>query len=145
MTMPRLELCGALIVAHLLQHVSSILHIPAENTFARTDSRVLLRWLRGDPRQFKPVVGNRASEVLEFSSPNSWSHITEKDNTSDCASWDCTLQPSLDLATMVALTTLGLATMVARPKVVKETRVPVASRRALIPCYTTQARRELST
>ena len=34
MTTLRLELCGALIVACLLKHVSSILHIPAENTFA---------------------------------------------------------------------------------------------------------------
>ena len=40
-TIPRLELCGALIVASLLRHVSSILLIPTENTFAWIDSRVV--------------------------------------------------------------------------------------------------------
>ena len=85
MTIPRLQLCGALIVARLLKHVSSILHIPAENTFAWTDSCVVSGWLRVDPRRFKAFVRNRVSEVLELASPNSWRHVTGKDNPADCA------------------------------------------------------------
>ena len=56
MTIPRLELCGALIVPRLLKHFSSILGVPAESIFAWTDSRVALGWLRGDPRRFKTFV-----------------------------------------------------------------------------------------
>ena len=59
MTTPRLELCGALVVACLLKHVTDVLHIPAENVFAWTDSQIVLSWLRGDPRRFKVFVGNR--------------------------------------------------------------------------------------
>ena len=45
MTIPRLELCGALTVTRLLKHVSRILSVPAESIFALPDSRVVLGWL----------------------------------------------------------------------------------------------------
>ena len=40
------------------------------NTYAWTDSRVMLGWLRGDPRSFRVFVGNRVSEILELTPPN---------------------------------------------------------------------------
>ena len=86
MTIPRLELCGALIAARLLKHVSGLLSIPAENIFAWTDSRVVLGWLRGDPRRFKTFVGNRVSEVLELIPPNARRHVSGKNDPADCAS-----------------------------------------------------------
>ena len=85
MTIPRLELCGALIVARLLKHMSGILHIPTENIYAWTDSEVVLAWLRGDPRRFKVFVGNRVSEILELILPKAWRHVAGKDNPADCA------------------------------------------------------------
>ena len=75
MTIPRSELCGALIVARLLKHMSGILHIPTENIYAWTDSEVMLGWLRGDPRRFKVFVGNRVSEILELTLPKAWRHV----------------------------------------------------------------------
>ena len=85
MTIRRLELCGALIVARLLKHMSGILHIPTENIYAWTDSEVVLGWLRGDPRRFKIFVGNRVSEILELTLPKAWRHVAGKDNPADCA------------------------------------------------------------
>jgi len=85
MTIPRLELCGALVMARLLKHISVTLGIPAGNVFAWTDSRVVLCWLRGDPRRFKVFVGNRVSEILDLVSPTAWRHVTSKDNPADCA------------------------------------------------------------
>ena len=70
MTTPRLELCGALVMARLLKHISVMLSIPAGNVFAWTDSRVVLCWLRGDPRRFKVFVGNRVSEILGLVPPD---------------------------------------------------------------------------
>ena len=86
MTIPRLELCGALVVARLLKYVSVVLSIPTGNVFAWTDSRVVLGWLRGDPRRFKVFVGNRVTEILDLVSPNAWRHVASKDNPADCAS-----------------------------------------------------------
>ena len=70
LTMPRLELCGALITAQLLHHVSQILQVSA--MFAWTDSTIVLSWLKGNPRRFKIFVGNRISEIMELSPPEQW-------------------------------------------------------------------------
>ena len=86
LTIPRLELCGALIMARLLKHTSTVLNVPMGNVFAWTDSRVVLGWLRGDPRRFKVFVGNRVSEILELTPPSIWRHVSSKDNPADCAS-----------------------------------------------------------
>ena len=66
MTIPRLELCGALVMARLLKHISVTLGIPSGNVFAWTDSRVVLCWLSGDPRRFNVFLGNRVSEILDL-------------------------------------------------------------------------------
>ena len=84
LTLPRLELCGALITAQLLHHVSQVLKVSA--TFAWTDSTVVLSWLKGNPRRFKAFVGNRISEIMELVPPNQWRHIPGSLNPADCAS-----------------------------------------------------------
>ena len=50
-TILQLVLCRALIMAHLLKHVSNIFYILAEINFPWIDSRV--GWLRGDLRHFR--------------------------------------------------------------------------------------------
>ena len=59
LTIPRLELCGALILARILKHAADILNVPMIDVHAWTDSTVVLSWLRGNPRRFKSFVGNR--------------------------------------------------------------------------------------
>ena len=49
-TVPQIEFCGAVMVARLLHHVANVLEVPAENSYAWTDSIVVLVWLRGNPR-----------------------------------------------------------------------------------------------
>ena len=43
-------------------------------------------WLRGNPRRFKPFVGNRVAEVMELIPPDRWQHVPGKTNPADCAS-----------------------------------------------------------
>ena len=49
LTMPQLELCGAVPLAKLLHHVARILEFAPDGTFAWTDSLVVLGWPQGSP------------------------------------------------------------------------------------------------
>ena len=86
LTIPRLELCGAVLLARLVNHVGKVLQIHTNDAYAWTDSLVVLSWLRGNPRRFKTFVGNRVSEVMELIPPNRWQHVKGSDNPADSAS-----------------------------------------------------------
>ena len=85
-TIPRLELCSAVIVSKLLGHVASTLAIPPTNIYAWSDSQVVLGWSRGNPRCFKPFVGNRIAKISETIPSGCWCHVQGIDNPADCTS-----------------------------------------------------------
>ena len=86
LSVPRLELCGAVILAKLLSHAAKILNILSSNVFAWTDSRVTLGWLQGNPRRFLTFVGNRIAEISETIPVACWHHVKDSENPTDCAS-----------------------------------------------------------
>ena len=86
MTIPRLELNGALILAQLLSHCKELLGLPLSHVFAWTDSTIVLPWLQGNPRRFKVYVGNRVAQIMELVLTRCWSHVVSEDNPADCAS-----------------------------------------------------------
>ena len=47
-SIPRLELCGAQILARLHIHVKDVLQLPMSHVFAWTDSTIMLNWLSGN-------------------------------------------------------------------------------------------------
>ena len=85
-SIPRLELCGAQVLARLLSRVKGILDIPMSSVFAWTDSTVVLGWLSGSPRRFKTFVGNRVSFIIDQLPPERWRHVPGPQNPADCAS-----------------------------------------------------------
>ncbi|GFW55680.1 uncharacterized protein TNCV_120641 [Trichonephila clavipes] len=58
-SLPRLELCSALLLANLLQATLPTLTLPISETFAWSDSKITLAWLKSDPRRWQPFVANR--------------------------------------------------------------------------------------
>lgn len=86
LTIPRLELCGAQLLAQLLHHVRRVLKIPLSQVHAWTDSTIVLHWLDGNPRRFKTYVGNRVSTILELIPSDKWKHVCSAENPADCAS-----------------------------------------------------------
>ena len=86
LTIPRLELCGAYLLAQLLHHVRQVFQLSLSSIYAWTDSTIVLNWLIGNPRQFKTYVGNRVSYIADLISPEKWNHINGFENLADCAS-----------------------------------------------------------
>ena len=86
LTVPRLKLCGAVLLAKLLHHVARILGVSLDGTFVFTDNLIVLGWVKGNPRNLKTSVEHRVSTIVELIPPDHWHHISSKDNPADLAS-----------------------------------------------------------
>ncbi|KAJ8724347.1 hypothetical protein PYW08_015821 [Mythimna loreyi] len=85
-SIPRLELCGAVLLANLLAETAEVLNVPKEKIKAWTDSTVALAWLNNHPSRWKTFVANRTSEILNVMSSSQWHHVATSENPADCAS-----------------------------------------------------------
>lgn len=85
-TVPRLELCGAVLLSKLLKDVQHSLQLPEESVFAWTDSMIVLAWLRRTPNTWKTYVANRVTEIVNSVSSGRWHHVKSADNPADVAS-----------------------------------------------------------
>lgn len=85
-SIPRLELCGALLLSQLLFYLKNIFHLPLTEVFAWSDSTIVLIWLQGSPRRFKTFVGNRVSLIIDRITANRWKHIMGTENPADTPS-----------------------------------------------------------
>lgn len=87
-TIPRLELCGALLAAKLLHSVHHIFAsiIPIATMHAWTDSTTALAWIKSSPHRWTTFVANRTSQLQELTPPSIWHYVPTNDNPADCAS-----------------------------------------------------------
>ncbi len=85
-TVPRLELTAAVLLARLLTSVISDLSIPIENCYAWTDSSIVLSWLRHAPETLKTYEANRVMTILGILSRGQWRHVRGEDNPADLPS-----------------------------------------------------------
>ncbi|XP_045452957.1 uncharacterized protein LOC123662116 [Melitaea cinxia] len=85
-SIPRLELCGAVLLAKLMIEVAGVMKVEKNQLHAFTDSEVVLAWLNNHPSRWKTFVANRVSEILQILDTHHWSHVTTKKNPADCAS-----------------------------------------------------------
>lgn len=86
LTIPRLELCGAVLAVKLLKTVSSSLRCNINKTFLWTDSSIVWSWIRGDPNRWTVFVSNRVHKILESTEIDQWNHVISQDNPADCNS-----------------------------------------------------------
>ncbi|XP_058828052.1 uncharacterized protein LOC131687963 [Topomyia yanbarensis] len=85
-TLPRLELCAAVIGAQLHAHVVNALQIEISESRFWSDSTVVLQWLQSPPNTWKMFVANRVSEIQSSTHGARWSHISGKENPADLIS-----------------------------------------------------------
>ncbi len=86
LTIPRLELCGAQILSRLLHHARLVFNLSLAQSYAWTDSTIVLSWLAGNPRRLKTYVCNRVTSIVELLGPDRWRHVSGLENPADCAS-----------------------------------------------------------
>ncbi|XP_063919415.1 uncharacterized protein LOC135134622 [Zophobas morio] len=87
LTIPRLELCGALLLSRLLRDViKSLKAVRFENVHLYTDSQIVLAWLHTSPHLLKTYVANRVVRILEHTSLHQWAHTVSNQNSADFAS-----------------------------------------------------------
>lgn len=85
-TLPRLELCGAVLLSNLLKKIISALELQSPTLHAWTDSEIVLAWLQGQPGKWKSYVDHRVTEITTALPTATWRHVKSEDNPADCAS-----------------------------------------------------------
>ncbi|KAL0840696.1 hypothetical protein ABMA28_015888 [Loxostege sticticalis] len=85
-TIPRLELCAALLASRLCKTVvESIRYVP-DRVVYWSDSSIVLGWLSSDTSKLKTFVANRVGEIKENTQPSSWRYVPTADNPADLIS-----------------------------------------------------------
>ncbi|XP_054257068.1 uncharacterized protein LOC128982054, partial [Macrosteles quadrilineatus] len=94
-TIPRLELCGAHILAKLLHYCVDQLsdRYKIDSVTAWSDSTVALSWIHTPSHRLKLYVANRVAQIQELTPSCIWKHISTLENPADVASRGLT--PSL--------------------------------------------------
>lgn len=85
-SIPRLELNGALMLAKLMKRIAKIIAINDAEQYLWCDSQVTLSWIKGHPHKWKTYVANRVAEIQTITQPLNWRYIKSNDNPADCAS-----------------------------------------------------------
>jgi hypothetical protein len=78
-SLPRLELCAALLLAQLYKQ-------EIDNSYFWSESMITLAWIRGDPHRWKTFVSNRVTQIQDIVNPERWYHIESSQNPADVIS-----------------------------------------------------------
>ena len=88
-SLPRLELCGALLGTKLMNVVIESLQsskLTIDSTRAWTNSTIALQWLDQLPRTWTTFAANRVSEIQGSMPRAKWNHIPSQQNPADLSS-----------------------------------------------------------
>lgn len=86
LSVPRLELNGALMLAQLLPKVAEDLKIKPQSIHAWSNSKVVLGWLNHSPASLAQYVSNRVVKIKDLCPHATWRHVPGTDNPADCLS-----------------------------------------------------------
>ena len=85
-TIPRLELAAALLLAELVARVRETVDYGGVPVHMWVDSSVALAWIRGNPSRWKEFVANRVARIQELLPGCRWNHVAGCENPADVAS-----------------------------------------------------------
>jgi hypothetical protein len=85
-TVPRLELCGAVLLSQLVVKVKQAMNIDFDKITLFSDSTIVLSWIRSQSTKMKTFVSHRIAEIQDLTSPDSWRHVPTDENPADIIS-----------------------------------------------------------
>ena len=85
-TLPRLELCGSLLLAQLIQKTIPALNLKIYRILLWTDSMIVFSWLTSSASKWKTFVANRVSHIQEVTAGCEWRHVASASNPADLIS-----------------------------------------------------------
>ena len=83
LTVPRLELQGAVLAPRPYQSIIEETRIQFMKAVFLTDSNIVLSCIRSQAREFKPFVSARVAEIQSNSDPSQWRHVPGEFNVAD--------------------------------------------------------------
>ncbi|XP_043478769.1 uncharacterized protein LOC122509074 [Leptopilina heterotoma] len=85
LTIPRLELCAAVLLAKLLKKIVNDLQLDDVPVYGWSDSTIVLAWLSKHPSTWRTFIANRVETIQSLIPTASWKHVPTADNPADCA------------------------------------------------------------
>ncbi|XP_018396617.1 PREDICTED: uncharacterized protein LOC108774886 [Cyphomyrmex costatus] len=86
LSLPKLELCAALLLSQLCQTVLKAFHVTVDKVVLWSDSTIVLHWIHTHPYRLKTFVANRVTAIQEAMTSASWRHVSSQDNPADLLS-----------------------------------------------------------
>ncbi|XP_064465356.1 uncharacterized protein LOC135376833, partial [Ornithodoros turicata] len=96
LTLPRLELMGAVIGVRIANFVRSSLAVVVKGVTFWTDSTIALSWIKGDATRWRPFVRNRVVEIQVHSEAKQWRHCPGSENPADALTRGLTVKKLID-------------------------------------------------
>ncbi|XP_050338216.1 uncharacterized protein LOC126764587 [Bactrocera neohumeralis] len=97
-SLPKLELCGAHLLACLYAKIKNIFTSVSITTFFWTVSQLVLHWIKQHSVTLSTFVGNRVSDIQELTAGGQWRYVPSKENPADLVSRGC---PAADLKSSI--------------------------------------------
>ena len=85
-TIPRLELTAAVVSVRVSEMLRQELQYEGVQEIFWADSKVVLGYIKNDPKRFHVFVANRVQQIRDQTSPSQWRHVETKSNPADDAS-----------------------------------------------------------
>lgn len=100
LSIPRLELCGAYLLAKLMKSIRENFSLPIEHCYYWTDSEVVLQWLHKSPSNLKTFVANRVAYIQHETTDKGgqWQWLPGAENPADVASRGCSSSTLHDMS-----------------------------------------------
>ncbi|XP_033725217.1 uncharacterized protein LOC117315181 [Pecten maximus] len=100
-TIPRFELCAAVLSVEVAEHVSTHLDVTFDEIRFYTDSKVVLGYISNQTRRFYTDVSSRVERIRQFSNPKQWTYANTHANPADIATRN---SPDVNLKDSIWLT-----------------------------------------
>ncbi|GBL81080.1 hypothetical protein AVEN_83152-1 [Araneus ventricosus] len=85
-TLPRIEMCSALLLARLSASILETLPIQIKGVYLWSDSQIVLSWIHLPPKKGNHFAINRVAQIKSLVPQAQWNHIAGTSNPADCAS-----------------------------------------------------------